>query len=120
MNREREAVLKPFDDNTAYMSDRVKNGIEAHRKDHCTLGGLIRKNLTPKPAYHRIRKLFGKRWHTHETLHTGNGDSTAFKGFYGEYDVKITHDGKTYYRTLHLARTGGAGHNPYSLTIYHA
>jgi len=67
-------------------------------------GGLIRYDFTPKPAYHTIRDLFTKTWRTNLTLDTGDSNSAAFKGFYGEYELEITANGKTEKRMIHLNR----------------
>ena len=58
-------------------------------------GGLIRFDMTPKPAYYRIKNLFEKEWHTEgEAPHAYEG-SYQFKGFYGDYEAEIVRDGKT-------------------------
>ena len=57
-------------------------------------GGLLRFDMTPKPAYYTIKNLFEKRWHT-ETEITSDADGEAtFKGFYGKYDLELKIDGK--------------------------
>ena len=62
-------------------------------------GGLLRFDLTPKPAYWTIRNLFEKVWHTEETLTADADGSAAFRGFYGTYEVTVHSDGRT--RTVH-------------------
>lgn len=58
-------------------------------------GGLIRFDMTPKPAYYRIKNLFEKEWHTEgEAPHAYDGNY-QFKGFFGDYEAEITRDGKT-------------------------
>ncbi len=57
-------------------------------------GGLLRFDMTPKPAFYALKKLFREEWHTEETLTTGENGKAEFKGFYGEYDVEIEIDGK--------------------------
>ena len=58
-------------------------------------GGLIRFDMTPKPAYYRIKNLFEKEWHTEgEAPHAYEGNY-QFKGFYGDYEAEIVRDGKT-------------------------
>ena len=66
-------------------------------------GGLIRYDFTPKPAYDVIRELFEKEWRTNLSLHTGSG-GLSFKGFYGEYDLEITANGKQFRRKIHLSK----------------
>ena len=55
-------------------------------------GGLMRFDMTPKPAFYMIRDLFEKQWHTEETKHTNNIGMIDFSGFYGDYEVTV--DGK--------------------------
>ena len=58
-------------------------------------GGLIRFDMTPKPAYYRIKELFEKEWHTQcDAPHTYGGNY-QFKGFLGDYEAEIVHNGKT-------------------------
>nr|WMX25221.1 endo-1,4-beta-xylanase [uncultured bacterium] len=57
-------------------------------------GGLIRFDMTPKPAYYRVKDLFEKEWHTEcDALHAYDGNY-QFKGFLGDYDAEIVYDGK--------------------------
>ncbi len=58
-------------------------------------GGLVRFDLTPKPAYFRIKELFESVWHTEgEAAHAYDGNY-EFKGFFGDYEAQIVYDGKT-------------------------
>ncbi len=57
-------------------------------------GGLLRFDLTPKPAFYAIRNLFEKVWHTEETLVTDENGKVSFRGFYGEYEITV--DGKRF------------------------
>ena len=66
-------------------------------------GGLLRYDLTPKPAYYIIRDLFQKEWHTELPLEAEDGEF-SFKGFYGDYDLKITVDSKVFTRGIHLGK----------------
>ena len=58
-------------------------------------GGLLRFDMTPKPAYYTIKRLFQKEWHTEECVTPDENGRAQFKGFYGKYDVEITACGKT-------------------------
>ena len=66
-------------------------------------GGLIRYDFTPKPAYKVIRNLFEKEWRTKLKLHTDSG-SLSFKGFYGQYDLEITVNGKQTRKNINLSK----------------
>lgn len=50
--------------------------------------GLIRKDLTPKPAYERLKSLIKGKWWTKVRLETGPDGKVSFRGFLGEYDVR--------------------------------
>lgn len=56
-------------------------------------GGLLRFDMTPKPAYFTIKNLIQKKWHTEDTIYTDNCGKATFKGFHGKYDLKIEIDG---------------------------
>lgn len=64
-------------------------------------GGLLRYDLLEKPAYRTLCDLFGKEWHTSFSLETGE-DRLSFRGFYGDYDLQILHDGKAYKKECRL------------------
>ena len=67
-------------------------------------GGLLRFDMSPKPAYYRMKELLTERWHTEETLVADDLGAAEFRGFYGDYDVEITLDGKTETRTVSLSK----------------
>ncbi len=52
-------------------------------------GGLLRFDLSPKPAYYKIKELTQKIWHTEDTVTTDENGNASFRGFYGEYDVEV-------------------------------
>lgn len=56
-------------------------------------GGLLRFDLSEKPAFQRIKHLVKDVWSTNEQLET-KGGAASFRGFYGEYEVEA--DGKKY------------------------
>lgn len=66
-------------------------------------GGLLRFDLTPKPAYYKIKELIQKTWHTEGTLRTDQSGKAQFRGFYGEYEVNITVDGKSVTKKIDLS-----------------
>lgn len=66
-------------------------------------GGLLRFDMTPKPAYYAIKNLIEKKWHTEIELVTDDDGKTSFKGFYGEYDAEITACGKTVNKKINFA-----------------
>ncbi len=64
--------------------------------------GLLRNDMTPKPAYRVLDRLINHEWHTE--YETGNTDRVIFEGFYGDYEITFTHYGKKYTRKAHLFR----------------
>lgn len=73
-------------------------------------GGLLRFDLSKKPAYDVIYDMFNRRWTTDETAET-NGEGTAkFKGFYGEYEIAA--NGKTF--TVNFKKDGN---NTFNITV---
>ena len=66
-------------------------------------GGLLRFDLSPKPAYYTIKNLIQNVWHTEETLVTSEKGTCSFRGFYGEYELEFDEDGKTMKKTVFLS-----------------
>lgn len=55
-------------------------------------GGILRPDLSKKPAYTALDNLINKEWRTNEFL-VADGDGCAkFRGFYGEYDITVETD----------------------------
>ena len=69
-------------------------------------GGLFRFDLTPKPAYYRLRDLIQKTWHTEAVIPTNGMGKAQFKGFFGKYEVCVEKDGKTVQTELDLSKQG--------------
>ncbi len=67
-------------------------------------GGLLRFDMTPKPAYYRIKELFEKRWHTDASAVSNDNGEAIFKGFYGEYDVEIDVNGVVSNHRINLSK----------------
>jgi len=56
--------------------------------------GFLRKDMTPKPMYHELKKLIKGKWWTTMTVETGEDGQAAFRGFLGDYRITLTVDGK--------------------------
>lgn len=68
-------------------------------------GGLINFDMSKKPAYNELRRLIKEEWHTSAIAKTGESDShSAFRGFYGNYDLEISHDGNICHKQVHLTK----------------
>lgn len=50
-------------------------------------GGLLRFDMSEKPAYRRLKHLVRDVWTTREEIEVKNGEA-HFRGFYGEYEVE--------------------------------
>ena len=57
-------------------------------------GGLLRFDMSEKPAYKRLKHLIKEVWTTNEEFTADENGEVQFRGFYGEYEV--TAGGKTY------------------------
>ena len=67
-------------------------------------GGLMRFDMTPKPALKMIKKLFTEEWHTEAEAVTSPLGEATVKGFYGNYDVEVIANGQATRHTLHLEK----------------
>jgi GH35 family endo-1,4-beta-xylanase len=52
-------------------------------------GGLLRSDLTPKPAYERLKSLIRDRWWTRAEISTNANGVATFRGFMGHYHVIV-------------------------------
>ncbi|MBR5308566.1 MAG: endo-1,4-beta-xylanase [Clostridia bacterium] len=59
-------------------------------------GGLVRFDMTKKAGYHALYNLIHKEWHTELETGTDDGGMAGFRGFYGDYEIKVIADGKEY------------------------
>ena len=58
-------------------------------------GGLLRFDMSPKPAYETIKRLTKEIWHTSLDLESNTRGRVCFRGFYGDYEMEISHGGMT-------------------------
>ena len=77
-------------------------------------GGLLRFDMTPKPAYYTIKNLIQNVWHTKAEKTTDSDGTASFHGFYGQYDVCITAGDKTVCKTINLS---SESHNEFLLEL---
>lgn len=52
-------------------------------------GGLLRFDMSKKPAYDMIYHLFNERWITKTEAETDGSGIAKFKGFYGDYELTV-------------------------------
>lgn len=65
-------------------------------------GGLLRFDMSPKPAWFVLDELINKTWHT--SIDLDCGAQADVKGFYGEYELTATAGGKTVTKRIHLKK----------------
>jgi hypothetical protein len=53
-------------------------------------GGLLRKDLSPKPAFDSLRRLIHEEWRTKAEGRTDGSGEFTFRGFAGRYEVTAT------------------------------
>ncbi len=58
--------------------------------------GLIRKDMTPKPAYEALKRLIKEKWWSVETVRTDAQGRYRARVFPGTYDVRIADTDTTY------------------------
>ncbi len=51
--------------------------------------GLLRDDMTPKPAYEELKKLIKGQWWTTSRLKTGDDGTAALRGFLGDYRITV-------------------------------
>lgn len=54
--------------------------------------GLIRKDMTPKPAYEKLHRLIKGKWWTSTEVPLNSDHTVKIRGFFGEYQVTISDD----------------------------
>ena len=60
-----------------------------------TPAGLLRKDMTPKPAYLELKKLINDKWWTSDTVAIDENGSVKIHGFYGKYNIQVLNEEKT-------------------------
>jgi len=56
--------------------------------------GLVRDDMTPKPAYEQLHELVKGKWWTKANAETGPNGQAKLQGFYGQYRVDATVGGR--------------------------
>ncbi len=67
--------------------------------------GLLRADMTPKPAYDELKRLVKGAWWTTTSADVGDRGRLEFRGFYGDYKLTATgRDGETLTGTFRLSK----------------
>ena len=51
--------------------------------------GLVRADMTPKPAYEELMKRVKGAWWTKTVATVGENGEVRFRGFFGDYEVRL-------------------------------
>lgn len=66
-------------------------------------GGMLRHDMSEKPVFKALKNLIHNEWHTHEVIKV-NDNKAQFRGFYGDYQMKIFADGKEITKEFKLSK----------------
>ncbi len=67
--------------------------------------GLVRDDMTPKPAYNELKKLIKGKWWTRVETTTNAAGKANFHGFYGQYEVTARIDDQKLTGAFQLDKT---------------
>ncbi len=67
--------------------------------------GLLREDMTPKPAYGALKGLIKGKWWTRTEAVVGEGGEAKFCGFFGEYRVAAGEEGRERAATFFFDKT---------------
>lgn len=62
--------------------------------------GLLRFDMSEKPAFKMMKHLFREEWHTEESFVTNETGCASFRGFYGTYRLEIECNGRCEERSV--------------------
>lgn len=69
--------------------------------------GLLRQDMSPKPLAQWLRQAFTEQWTTRTTVQTDDTGHAAFRGFFGDYTLRLTcADGTCLAGACRLSRRG--------------
>ncbi len=66
-------------------------------------GGLLRYDMTPKPAFEALDHLINREWRTNIGCDIHNGE-LEFNGFFGKYEIEIEVNGQTVRKEFDLSK----------------
>ena len=67
--------------------------------------GLLRDDMTPKPAYDELKRLIKGQWWTKTQATVGSGGQARFRGFFGQYEVTASTGGRKLTGTFWLDKS---------------
>ncbi len=67
--------------------------------------GLVRADMTPKPAYNELQRLIKGKWWTQTRTTVADGGKARFRGFFGQYEVTARVGGRELTGTFRFDKT---------------
>jgi GH35 family endo-1,4-beta-xylanase len=67
-------------------------------------GGMLRRDLSPKPVYEQLKRLIHEEWKTKASGTTDGEGRFSVRGFWGTYKVVVAIRGKTVEKQFHLEK----------------
>jgi hypothetical protein len=64
--------------------------------------GLIREDMSPKPAYEGLLQLIHKEWWTNAETTTNTRGEAIIRGFYGQYLLTVESGTQSIQKLIHL------------------
>ena len=77
----------------------------AFQEENKALGGLLDKDMKPKPAYLALDRLINTEWKTALKLKSDAAGKVSFRGFLGKYSIRITGGPNTRDYAFNLSRS---------------
>lgn len=87
----------------------------AYGNENKALGGLLDQEMNPKPAYQALDKLINHEWKTNLKLKTDANGKASFRGFHGNYSLRLSVGGVT--RAWPFVLKSGVAPNRATLTF---
>ncbi len=87
----------------------------ADKRSWLGTNALLRDDFSPKPAYRVLDRLINREWHTRADGVTDASGCFRFRGFYGEYRVRVR-AAKARRATSHLFHLGRASRGEWLVT----
>ncbi len=76
----------------------------AHKSESRLHTGILRNDLSRKPAYDALDELINHKWHTELDACQRAEGNIEFVGFYGDYEVSFVYEGREYKKVITLNR----------------
>jgi GH35 family endo-1,4-beta-xylanase len=75
----------------------------AYQTENQFFAGMIRNDCSEKPIYQALDQLINHEWHTELSGEAADG-LLPFRGFYGDYEVEATYQGRRVVKNVRLYR----------------